>query len=313
MRGFTAAALLGAFLSFQAAHAAEAVFPPASRIGIVPPQNMTPSKRFSGFENPDRAATISFVEMPSEAYGHLVSNFTKDGLKAQGLDMKSREEIKLGSRTGVLVAGAMTGRVTGRKWVLAVKGSDMTALLVAQVPGGGDGYSEAQMREALTSVALRAPVSVDEQVSALPFRIGDKAGFRPVRVISGNSVLFTDGPKDDITAVEQPIVILAASVTPPPPSGERREQFAQAALRSNQILTDIRVERSEGFRLKGQDWHEIVATAKEAVSGQPVVVMQTILFDADRYVRLVGVTRTETRSAALARFRTIADSIDTSL
>jgi hypothetical protein len=194
--------------------------------------------------------------------------------------------------------------------VMAVKDSGVTALIIAQVRGGGDGYSEAQMRDALKSIALRGPVSIEEQVSALPFRIGDMAGFRPVRVMSGNSVLFTDGPQDTIKAVEQPMVIMAATVNVPVPPAERRSQFAHAALNSNQILKDVKIERSESFRFKGQDWHEIVAKAVEAESGQPIVVMQTIRFEPDRYVRLVGLTRVEQRDQNLPRFRTMIDGVD---
>ncbi len=309
MRALLAAAL-GFVLFAHAAVAAEPVFPPASRIGIVPPQDMTPSRRFSGFENEERAAAISFVEMPAGAYAQLTSGLSKEALKKQGLNVTIRETVKLGSKSGILVGGAMTGPVTGRKWLLAVKDEDMTALVIAQVRGGQDGYSDAQMRDALKSVTLRGPVSVEEQVSALPFRIGDKAGFRPVKVLSGNSVLFTDGPKDAVKGVEQPIIILAASLNVPPPPGERRDQFARAALNSNQILQDIRIERAESFRLKGQEWHEIVAKAKEAESGQPVVVTQTIRFEPDRYVRMVGLTRVEQRERNLPRFRTVIDTID---
>jgi hypothetical protein len=301
---------LGFVLFAHAAVAAEPVFPPASRIGIVPPQDMTPSRRFSGFENEERAAAISFVEMPAGAYAQLTSGLSKEALKKQGLNVTIRETVKLGSKSGILVGGAMTGPVTGRKWLLAVKDEDMTALVIAQVRGGQDGYSDAQMRDALKSVALRGPVSVEEQVSALPFRIGDKAGFRPVKVLSGNSVLFTDGPKDAVKGVEQPIIILAASLNVPPPPGERRDQFARAALNSNQILQDIRIERAESFRLKGQEWHEIVAKAKEAESGQPVVVTQTIRFEPDRYVRMVGLTRVEQREQNLPRFRAVIDAIE---
>src|SRR5918997_6837342 len=166
------------------------------------------------------------------------------------------------------------------------------------------------MRDALKSVALREPVSLDEQISALSFRVGDRAGFRPVRVLAGNSLLFTDGPADTVKAVEQPIAILAASLNAPPPPGERRNQFAQLALKSNRVLKDIRVERSEGFRFRGQDWHEIVAKATHAESGQPIVVMQTIRFESDRYLRMVGMTREESRDQLLPRFRAVIDSVE---
>ncbi len=309
MKAFAAAAL-SFVLSVQAAFAAEPIFPPASRIGIVPPADMMVSRRFSGFENEEKAAAINFVEMPAAAYEQLVKGFTKDALKRQGLDETSRETLKLGDKAGVLIGGTMAGPVQGRKWVMAVKGEDMAGLIIAQVRGGEDGYSEAQMREALKTVALRGPVSLEEQVSALPFRLGDKAGFRPVRVMSGNSVLFTDGPKDTIKAVEQPIVIVASSLNAAPPAGEQRNQFARAALNSNQILKDIKVERSEAFRFKGQDWHEIVAKAVEAESGQPVIVMQTIRFEPTRYVRMVGMTRVEQRDDNLRRFRSLIDGVE---
>jgi hypothetical protein len=309
MKAFAAAAL-GFILSAQAALAAEPVYPPASRIGIVPPADMMVSKRFSGFESEEKAAAINFVEMPAAAYAQLVNGLSKDALKRQGLSETSRENLKLGAKTGVLIGGTMAGPVPGRKWVMAVKDEDLTALVIAQVRGGQEGYSEAQMREALKSIALRGPVSIEEQISALPFRLGDKAGFRPVRVMAGNSVLFTDGPQDTIKAVEQPIVIMAATVNVPVPPQERRNQFAHAALNSNQILKDIKIERSESFRFKGQDWHEIVAKAVEAESGQPIVVMQTLRFEPDRYVRMVGLTRVEQRDQNLPRFRTMIDGVD---
>jgi hypothetical protein len=305
-----AAAALGFVLSVQAAFAAEPVFPPASRIGIVPPADMMVSRRFSGFENEEKAAAINLVEMPAEAYEQLVKGFTRDALKRQGLNETSRENLKLGDKTAVLIGGTMEGPVQGRKWVMAVKGEDMAGLIVAQVRGGEDGYSEAQMREVLKTVVLRGPVSLEEKVSALPFRLGDTAGFRPVRAISGNSVLFTDGPKDTITAVEQPILIIASSLAVPPPAGDQRNQFARAALNSNQILKDIRIERSEAFRFKGQDWHEIVARAVEAESGQPIIVMQSIRFEPNRYVRMVGLTRVEQRDENLRRFRTVIDGVE---
>jgi hypothetical protein len=303
-------AAIGFILTVQGAVAAEPVFPPASRVGIVPLQDMVLSRRFSGFENSERATAITFSEMPPEAYDELVSGLTKDALKRQGIAVTARENLKVGASPGLLISGEMTGRVKGRKWVLAVKGADVTALLIAQVEGGADGYSEQQMRQALTSVAIRAPVSLDEQISALPFRIGDKAGFRPVRVLAGNSVLLTEGPLDTIKALEQPVVIMAISLTPPPQEGVQRDRFARAALVSNQTIKDVAVERAEAFRLKGQEWHEIVARAVDAASGQPIIVMQTIRFEGDRYVRMVGIARVADRGEMLPRFRNLIDAVD---
>ncbi len=311
MRGFAVAlGLLCQLLLGPMAMAAEPVFPAASRIGLVPPRDMTLSKRFSGFENDEKAAAITFAEMPPEAFGQLSAGMTREALKRQGLDMTSREELTLGSRTGLLISGTMSGPAQGRKWIMAVKDSDITAFIVAYVQGGPDGYSEDEMRNALKSVALRDPVSLDEQIAALPFRVGDKAGFRVVRVLAGNSLILTEGPKDTVTAAEQPVVVLAASLAAGPPAGERREQFAKLALNSNQVLKDIRIERSESFRLRGQDWHEIVAKATHAKSDEPIIVMQTIRFESDRYLRMVGVVRAGQRDGILPRLRAFIDSVE---
>lgn len=304
------AAAFGFLLSVQAAFATDAVFPPASRIGLVPPQDMTLSKRGSGFENEERAAVITFTELPPGAFTQLASGLNKDTLKKQGLELTTRENVTVGGNAGILVSGTMVKPNMGRKWLLLVKDDALTGLVVAQVNGGQDGYSDAQIRESLKSVALRRDVSLEEQVSALPFRVAETAGFRPVRVIAGTSALFTDGPKDTIQAVEQPMMIVGASLQGPPPSDEKRKQFARAALYANQVIKDIKIERSDSFRLKGQDWHEIVARAVEAESGQPIVVMQSIRFEGDRYLRMVGLTRVEQRDQNLPRFRAIADGVE---
>jgi hypothetical protein len=271
------------------------------------------SRRFSGFENPAKLASITIAEMPAEAYPQLAASLSRDALKSQGVSVTSHETLTISGHPAVLIVGDQDGPAKLRKWVLALGDPATTTLLVAQATGtkegASSGYSDAQMRAALTSVALRAPLSIDEQMAALPFRLGDRAGFRPLKVLSGNSLLLTDGPKEVVKGVEQPIIVVASSYNPVPPVGEARDQFARAALASSQSFTDLAIERSQSFRLNGQDWHEIVARAKDAPTGQDVVVMQTIRFAPTVTVRMVGLTRTEVRDQNLPRFRAVIDSL----
>jgi hypothetical protein len=289
---------------------AQPTFPPGSRIGLTPPKDMVISKRFSGFENPAKKSSITLVEMPADAYRQLTAGLSNEALQRQGVTVTGREQLKLQERSAVLIAGdeAASGAKV-RKWVLAVADPTATGFIVAQTLGDG-GYSDTEMQNALRSVTFRAPLSVSEQMSALSFRIGELAGFRPVRVISGNSLLLTDGPQDTVKALEQPILVLASSFGSPPPPGQAREQFARAALASNQTLKDLSIERSQAFRQRGQDWHEIVARGTDAVSGQPVVVAQTIRFGLEKYIRMVGLTRADARDKNLPRFRAVVDSVE---
>ena len=98
------------------------------------------------------------------------------------------------------------------------------------------GYSERRCRRLCKSVALRAPLSIDEQLAALPFKLGTTAGLRPVRSVSGNALILTEGPHDVVKEAEQPVLVVASSFAPSPPPGEARERFARAALASNQTV-----------------------------------------------------------------------------
>lgn len=294
-----------------AAAAAEPVFPPGSRIGMAPLPQTAPSRRFTGFEDAATGLAFTFVEMPREAYRELAQGLTAERLKDQGVALHSREELTIGDRAAVLVAGEQKlGEIAIRKWLLVVEDPTMTGFVVAQALPQAAARSDAEIKAALATVAIRAPLPIEEQVAALPFRVTERAGFRPVRVMAGNALFLTDGPSDVVAKAEQPVVIVAKATGPAPPPGPQRDGFARSALVANQLFRDLVVERAQGFRQRGADWHEIVARGVDAGSGEPVVLTQAIRFAPDGYVRMLGVVRTEARDAALPRFRALFDGIE---
>ena len=286
---------------------AEPTFPRGSRIGMEPPKDVVLSSRFSGFENPAKGVTITFAEMPAEAYAQISAGLSDEQLKRQGFTVKSREAVKLGERTGFLISGDQaSGKVLSRKWVLGLSDPSMTALVVAQ---GGSGYAPGEIEASLKSVVLRPPLSIQDQLAALSFKLGDLAGFRPVRVLSGTTLMLTEGPSDVSKVIDQPMLVVARSVNPAPPPGEAREQFAKAALASQQTFRNVEIERAQAFRQGGQDWHEIVARTVDGPTGQPIVAIQTIRFGADDFLRMVGIVRADKRDIYLPRFRKVVDTI----
>jgi len=269
------------------------------------------SRRFSGFERKEGGATVSVVELPANAFAELVSGFTDANLLSQGFAVEKREEVKIGDNEGMLYTGEQpadpgSSAPAIRKWILVVGTPTVTGLIIAQALP--DAETEASMRKMVTGVTLRPALSLTQQVDALPFRIADMAGFRPVRVMAGNSVLLTSGPKDQMQNLEQPILVLAQAVQQPP-GAEQRDGFARAALASNQTLKDFVIERAQSYRSNGVDWHEIVARALDQPTNQPVVVMQTIRFAPDGYIRALGVVRQDQRDGVLAKFRQVVDSV----
>lgn len=295
------------------AHAQDAVFPPGSRIGLVPPVGMKPSRGMAGFQNPETGSALALVEMPADAYPNLAAGFSEEALRAQGFTLKTRETVKVGGTDGLLVTGEQhQGARIVPKVVLLAPQPTMTVLVIGQAPDEAPSDHTAtilaELRTALTTVALRPPLSMDEQLAALPFRIGTLAGFHPVRVMAGNAVMLTLGSSDTVREAEQPTMIVAVSLTPPPPV-EQRDAFAKAMLVSNTLIRDTVPERSQSFRQNGADWHEIVAKAIDGPSGRPVIISQTIRFERSGYLRTVGIARSEQRDDALPRFRQVVDSL----
>lgn len=306
-------AALALFLAVAGgARAGEPIYPASSRFGFEPPSDMVPSKRFAGFERVEGGATVSVVELPPAAFGDLEKSFTDENLRAQGFIVSNREAVKVaGDVDAVLFTGEQpiaeqVGAPSVKKWLLLVGEPTVTGIIIAQTVPGAE--TEETMRAMVMGVRVRPALSLEQQVEALPFRLGDPAGFRPVRVLAGNSVLMTQGPKDQIVNLEQPILVLAQAVQPPP-AAEQRDAFAKAALYSNQTMKDFVIERSQSYRQSGTDWHEIVARAVDLPSNTPVVVSQTIRFAPDGYLRAVGVVRADQREATLARFREVVDSV----
>jgi hypothetical protein len=307
MRRLAFPALCAFLAAATAAGAADAVFPPGSRIGLVPPPGMVVSKRFVGFESP-RGAAITLVEMPAGAAEQARATLTLEALQNQNISMKEREELKVGDAPAVLVTGEQqAGPNVVRKWILLASEPSLTALVIAQAMSGSDAYSDAEIRDALKSVAVRQPPSMEDQLASLPFRVGDRAGLKPVRT-AGTSLLLSDRGEQGGVETGQAVMIVAQSADPGA-GPDQRDAFAAAMLRSNVSLKEMIFERAQGFRQRGAEWHEIVARAKDAGSGKPVIVMQTIRWDRGSFLRMLGVAPEEARDDILSRFRTLADSV----
>ncbi|MDB5591471.1 hypothetical protein [Enterovirga sp.] len=304
------AALLSSLLALAGPAAAQTpVFPAGSRVGLVPPPNMVPARGVAGFRNPQTGAAILAVEMPAEAFPGLAATFTDEALKAQGFSLTRRDAPQIGGGKAILVTGQQgEGASSVPKSVLLASEPGMTVLVIGQLPHGAPEPDVAAVEAALKTVAFRPALSLTDQVGALPFRIGDLAGFRVVRTMAGNSVMMTDGPSDVVRQASQPLLLIAQSFGPAP-GPEQREAFARSALVANNFIKEPVLERSQSFKQGGSDWHEIVARATETGTETPVVVMQTIRFEPDGYMRSVGIVDAKQRDAVLPRFRRIVDSL----
>jgi hypothetical protein len=291
--------------------ARDLVYPTGSRIGLVPPVGFKVNPAIRGFDDKVNQAAILTFEMPPQAYFEVEKSMTAAALKKQGLTLEKREELSLKDGKGVLLVGPQEAEgVKIRKWILIASMPDMTALLTVQVPEPAkDVYSDAAIRDALSTVGLRTAVPIEEELSLLPYRFDDLAGFRVVRVLSGNLALLTDGPLDSMDAVEQPHILVTIGAGGPQDLSSR-QNFARNLLFGIAGFKDVKPVNSEMLRLSGQQIHEIVADANDSKSGANLKVVQWIRFGNTAYVQIVAIAPKDGWLQAFPRFRAVRDGLN---
>jgi hypothetical protein len=293
------------------AQASETQYPTGSRIGLTPPPGMQASQSFPGFEDRTNNVFIRLIALPEGAYAEIDKTMTNDALKKQGVTVEKREALRLPSGKALLIiARQEADSLRFRKWLLVAPLSGLTALVSFEIPNTAkDVYPDPVVRTALASVAARPTVPVDEQLSLVPFKLGDLAGLRVVAVAPGRAVQLTDGPKDEVEPVEQAHLVIGA-VAGGPQYGSDRDSFARLALTGLPNLKDLRITGSESMRIGGQQGHEIRAEGKDAKTGTDVEVVQWLRFGSGAYLRMLGFAPKEGWTQTFTRFRAVRDGLE---
>ncbi len=311
MKGLVAA-LLGLLLPWHAALAAEPVFSPGSQISLVPPPGMFLDKYYNTFENKDETASITLEILEHKEYPSFASMLTNESLQRDGHEVTFREDLRLGSISGILVRSHVSKDPPRREWIMVVKDSAMAARVIARVEDGQDGFPDHLVEKALKSVSLRGPRPMDELISALVFRIGDMAGFRLVEVRPKTGIILTDGPKDVGLGEEQANIYVSISTIPPPQPGERRRIMAEINLLNRGFWKRVGIERSEFFSRNGQDWYEGISNPVNLPSGKQVLETLTVRYDTHNMIKVEATIPVGTLQADqyLQRIRTILDNVE---
>jgi hypothetical protein len=296
-------------LAMSRAQGAEPVFPPASRIGLVPPPGFVVSPNFQGFQHNDQQATIIMAELPGYAFETIEKEVAAELKKDQSAPATRTDVTFKDGRGFVLFAkpGSPQGPVL--KWTMVANVSHATAIVTVLIPEAvQDLASDQAVREALASLAVRT-VPLDEQLSVLPFSLRELAGFRIVRVQPGNAAMLTDGPNDRVEASEQPLLVISIVNAPTHPQPAERDGFARRMFGDVPGLKEVRISRSEPLRIAGQQGHEIVVEAKDAKTDKEVNAVQWLRFGTGTLMRVVGVARKDGWADTFRRFRDVRDGL----
>jgi hypothetical protein len=298
------------------AMAADPVFPTGSRIGIVPPPGMATSRTFGGFEDPQKNAAILFTMLPAKAYEALDKSMVPEAMKADGVDIEKREPIELKIGKGFLITGTqVTNGTRYRKWLLVAVAGNITALVTLQVPDKDPAYPDKAMHDTLMTLAVRDSVPDAEQLSLVPFNVGDLAGFRVGDVLPHRAVMLVDrDPGQDKNDIADPssssarLFIAAMPGAPAEPSD--RNNFARTMFQQILGIKDVHVQDAEPLRISSQPGFETLAKAKDSQTNSDVMVVQWLRFGSAGFLQMVGIVPADVWPAVFPRLRAIRDSID---
>jgi hypothetical protein len=301
------------------ATAADAIFPPGSRVGLVPPPGMVTSNTFDGFADPEKDAAILITVLPAAAYAQFEKTMDTDALKKQGVNLEKREPIKLDTGKGFLLSGRQVADKTRyRKWLLVVAADDLTVLVTVQAPEQETLYSDSAVRAALATLSVRAKVPEAEELSLLPFAVADLAGFHIDGILRGRVLMLSDAHKETPEdAAKGALVVggsearlLIAALPSPPIDPNDHANFARLAFNEIGGIRDVHLTMSEPLRIGGQSGFQTMAEAKDARSGADVRVVQWLRFGGGGFMQMIGVGPADTWTSVLARLRTVRDSVE---
>jgi hypothetical protein len=295
------------------ASAAEPIFPLGSHIGFVPPAGFVASKRFPGFEDPGTRSSIVIATLPPQAYANLEASVTTEALKKQGIAEDKRETLTLAEGKALFVMGyEQENGEKFRKWMLLSQLPEGVALVAVVVPEAAvKTYTDDVVRASLSTLAVRAVVPLDEQLTLMPFKLTDLSGLRPVRVLGNAGVVLTEGASDSPASGSQPLFAVTVGQGGPEQAGDRAG-FARRLLPTGLgDVKDLRIISGDMLRLGGGNFptYELQAEAKEAFSDTPMKLVQWVRFGAGTHIRMLGVARADQWSVAFPHFRAVRDGI----
>lgn len=286
--------------------AAEAIFPPGLRIGLVPLVGLNKAKSFPGFESEDQSVKVLMTELPEQAYGEVANAFKTppgtSGVKPESLETPA----------GLAYYTAETGKDgagTVRRYSMIVPGPGFSGYVAVQIPEKASRiYSDDAVRRMFASAATRKDVPVDEQLGLMPVKVTELANFKNVRTLTpGAALILADG--DESAGLDRKPFLIIGVISGTPQQPDDRARFAQEAAAQIPGLRGARVTMSEPIRINGQPAYETRLDATTGRDNTAVTVVQWIRFGSSSSLRIIASAPREQWSDAFPRFRAVRDGI----
>lgn len=300
---------LALFLSATAAVAADVVYPPGSRIGLVPLQGLVAMRSGAGFENPDNNLVVTFREMPPAAFQAL--DEAVKGRKPLPAVMENAQTFDTTAGKGYLsrAGGPNSGPKNNRVAVFVSDGKVAGYISVDVPEAAAKDNTDQAIRQMLASTTFRTEIPPEEQLALLPFKVAELSGFKKVRtLLPGQAVLLFDDDEEGAMSGAPYVLISVAPVMAERP--DDRERLARQLAAGIPGIRDGRIAGSEPMRIGGTAGHELRVEGTSLKGDTPVSAVQWLRFGGGATLRIVAGSSREQWPEMFTRFRAVRDGID---
>jgi hypothetical protein len=305
IRTLFAAVLFSASLS---AAVADPVYPSGIRVGLTPLIGLVPAKTFVGFETEDQGVKVLLAELPAAAYGEVESAF-KANPQGNGVVKPESMETAAG-KAYYTIENATDGTTVVRRYSMIVPGATFSGYVAVQVPQNASKiYTDDAIRQMFASAVVRSQVPVDEQLSTMPFKVGELSDFKHVRTLApGAAIILADNTEE--AGFESAPFMVIGIMGSAPAQPDDRGRFAQQAATMIPGVRDAHVTMSEPVRIDGVPGYETRIDATSGKDNTPVTVVQWLRFGgAGSSLRIIASAPRDEWPKAFPRFRAVRDGI----
>jgi hypothetical protein len=272
-------------------------------IKLIRPNGFDVAENFNGFQQASTQSSVMVMTIPGP-FSEVSRDFTLQGLKTQGMKLKSTQNVSIDGNKGILINLNKTAYGTKfSKWIFTFGDETETKIIIATFP---------QAKAAKLSPILKSVLLTAKNDTSVPPALGSDVGFKIVankltltRSIE-KTLMYTKDGMIPAKSPEDPLFIVAPSLSELAIADKK--EFATQRLAQTKSIQINSITSTAPITIDGLDGYEIVADAKDLTSDTPITVYQVMLFDAPSYVLIQSFVGTKIADEYLPEFKAMARS-----
>lgn len=226
-----------------------------TNIFMVPPISFESSSNFKGFQNPnDQTAMIMAMEIPGP-YSEVSKGFNSEMMKKQGMELKTKKEIKVSEFNGLLIEldQSANGMVFSKQ--ILIYGNEKSSTLI----NGVYLKDSLQLGEKIKQSVLTTFVDLETESNpreALNYSLNENKGSLKFKAVIGNGMLFNRDLKTPTESIDKAILLTDKSFTKV--EIENKKLFCISRLKKypddysvipSKGINEIELDNLKGFKL----------------------------------------------------------------